>query len=658
MKILYSQIKELVSDLKATPRNVGEALTNIGFMMDGFEEVTYRGKKDYLLGLEIRQNRADCLSVVGLSREVAAYYGLKIKLPEVTPVSFLSDEPSVKVESEKLVKRVLALNMEGLKNEESPKWLKEILSFYDMNSINLLVDLSNYVMIYTGYPSHLIDSSKVKGRIRWATNKEKKKFTTLDDTTITLDGKNELTIEDDEKILALAGIIGGKEAAIDHKTQTIFMEMAIYDYDSIRQNARNLRIVTEASNRLEKNLDPNSAYYAFQLLTSLIIKHCNGAVCSGLYDYYPEKRLTPSIKFNPDKVSIFAGIEIPTNQSRKILSDLDFSVDDKNKKLWVIQPPISRTDVEMEEDVIEEVIRIFGYDKIPFDKVPKIEVVKDITSRNVLLSKKVRDVLSPLGFDEILSWPLTKAGENEGTNYKDWDILKLQNSVNEDFPDLRQSIGTGLVSQFREYQKNNVDKIRIFEIGRVFGKKGDDYYEEELLGILMNTTSNIGVSGARGVMETTLRSLGIKEIKYEKADRKPKIANPYSCWDVYVKTVKVGILYKLSLEKSNGNTYFVEVNMNKITDMLDKFKIIPTVEITKKLVILDANIETKKDESLNKYLNTIKGKIPDSKVWSMEVVDKFELDKKTRYTVRVTYRELSDQEAKNIHLLAFSTKVK
>ncbi len=140
MKILYSQIKELIPNIKVSPQKIGEVFTIIGFMMDGFREVEYRGKKDFLLSLEIRQNRADCLSIIGLAKEIAAYYGLKSKLPLVS--SFVSRKNNLKivVDAGNYVRRILAIRIVGLENKESPVWLKEFLAFYDINSINFLVD--------------------------------------------------------------------------------------------------------------------------------------------------------------------------------------------------------------------------------------------------------------------------------------------------------------------------------------------------------------------------------------------------------------------------------------------------------------------------------------------------------------------------------------
>ncbi|MFH1232768.1 MAG: phenylalanine--tRNA ligase subunit beta [Patescibacteria group bacterium] len=648
MKILYSQIKELIPDLKASPKEIGEALTLIGFLMDSFTEISYKDSKDYLIGLEIRQNRADCLSIIGLAREVAAYYNLQISMPEIKTITKNGKQLDIKIHAVDYVKRVLAIKIDGIINKESPDWLKEYLSFYDLNSINLLVDLSNYVMLLTGYPSHLIDYEKITGQVMWSLNHDFDDIITLFGTSVKLRKDTELIIRDEKNILALAGMVGGKKAAINMETKSIIAEVAVYNRSIIRKNSRDLSIVTEASHRLEKELDPTSSYYAMQLLISLIIKYGNGQISSELFDYYPNKNISPIIEFDTSMPSKFSGIEISENDSIRILKNLNFSIEKKGK-LFFVSPPIYRTDISIPEDLVEEIIRIYGFDKIPSNEIPKFEIVQDITPPNIILAEKIRDILVTLSFDEILSWPLTKNGENEFANYTDWDIISTQNSVNDLFPNLRQSMIIGLLNQSNEYVKKNVDFINIFEIGKIFGKKNGKYTEHEALGIMSISTKTV-LSEFKNKIESMLRLLGLSSIKYTNASQKPKIANSNSCWDIYAGINQIGIIYKLIPQEIKSNIYFAEINIEKVTKLLLQIKNNPVVEITQKLITLDANIELKKEESIDEYLENIGKKFNKNHIWSIIIADKYILDKKIKYTIRVTYKELSDQEAKKIHL--------
>ncbi|MFA5368668.1 MAG: phenylalanine--tRNA ligase subunit beta [Candidatus Paceibacterota bacterium] len=647
MKVLYNQIKELVPGLKASPREVGEALTLTGFMMDNFTEVSYQGKKDYLISLEIRQNRADCLSVIGIAREVAAYYNLKISIPSVKTTTKNSQKLDIKIEATDYVKRVLAIKIDDVKNTESPKWLKEYMALYDLNSAGLLVDLSNYVMMLTGYPSHLIDCKKTEGSIVWSINKNFKELTTLLGSTTKL-GNNEIVIRDNNNILALAGIIGGKSNSIDINTTSTIIEFAIYDRSIIRKNSRSLNITTEASRRLEKDLDPNGADYAMQMLISLILKNTKGKISSSLFNYYPKKCISPKIQFNSDLPSKLSGIEISAKDNLKILKSLNFDINSKNNKL-IITPPTYRMDVSLPEDLAEEVIRIYGYNHIPTHEVPKLEVVKNITPKNIILSEKIRDILTTLGFDETLSWPLTQKGVNAEFNYSDLNEISTQNSVNDLFPNLRQSIAAGLSNQMNEYFKKNVEYINIFEIGKVFGEKNKNYIEHESLGIL-STSKEKNLNCFKDKIDSLLRLIGFTNIEYFESKLKPKIANPQSCWDIYSNSQPVGIIYKLSPSETKLNLYFAEIDIQKITKILINTNNNPVVEITQKLIALDINIELENNRSIYNFLDLLKKKLPINHIWSINVADTYSTSNKTKYTLRITYKELSDQEAKNKHL--------
>lgn len=647
MKILYSQIKELVPKLTASPKEVGEALTLTGLMMDSFAEIEYNNKKDYLIGLEVRQNRADCLSVIGIAREVAAFYGLAIKYPEVDDINFGKPTLAIKVNAPDVIKRICAVRIDAVENKESPAWLKQYLVCYEMNSVNLLVDLSNYVMIVTGYPSHIMDKDKINEVISWEINKDFGEIITLDGTNIKLN-KDELIIRDDKSAIALAGMIGAKYGSIEMNSQSIVVEMAVYDRVIVRKNSRSLRITTEASSRLEKDLDPNGVDYAMGFLLSLIRKYGNGKIASQMFDYYPKKTVNKTILFDPKMPSIYAGVEISRQTVIKILKNLRFAVAE-NKEMLKVTVPSGRTDIFLAQDLVEEVVRLFGYNNIPVDVLPALTITEDITPKHFYIIEKIKDILSALSYDEVLSWPLTKKGYNAIVNYKEWGEVSVQNSVNEDSSELRQSMATGLLAQFTEYQKKNVEYINIFEIGKVFGKYGKNYLEEDALGILLYDADK-AIDKLRIAVETLLRELGVSEICYKNAIRKPAIANPYSCWDIFASAENLGIIYKAR----EGNVYFAELNIASLAKSINNGSTNPTLEITKKIVILDANVVLPANESIDDYIKNVRKKIGKNNIFSLIIQDVYKLaSDKIRYTIRVSYKELSDQQAKEIHFASF-----
>jgi len=671
MKILYSQLKELVPKLKADAQEVGNTLSMIGFLMDGLEEVSFGGKKDQMISLEVRQNRADCLSVIGLAREVSAYYGLAMKMPASKSLSFGKDKLGIKVDAKEYVKRILAVQVDGLKNKPSPNWLKEFLALYEMNSVDMLVDISNYVMLYTGYTSHLLDKDKVTGDAQWEINCDFKKIITLDGTEVKLDQGDELMIRDDKNPLALAGIVGGKAAAVGVSTKSIIAEMAIYDRTIIRQNSRSLKVVTEASSRLEKDMDPNGADEAFVMLISMILENCGGSIASQQFDYYPKPRTTKAIEMELSAPSTYAGVEIKKNKVFSVLKDLRFEVTDpsptapkgagygarKGDKI-LATPPTDRMDIELMEDVVEEVVRMYGYQNIPSEKAPDLMVAEDITSPVVTLSEKIRDIMSISGFDEILSQPLVQDGINAKTNYLDWKEIVTQNAVNDKYPNLRQSIAVGLLNQKEIYLKKNVEQISIFEIGVIFGKRGGKFLEHDSFGVLISDASNkAAMAWPKTALENLLRYLGLTEISYEPAKAVPEVANPYSCWDVMIGGIAAGIIYKMKPEVG-GATYFFELNLDALVELMKKLETNPVVEITHKLMVLDANVEMATDKSVDEFMEKAKKEMGAENIFSLAVKDVFPIKgkKKVRYTFRAVYKGLSDQDAKEIHAQAFGLK--
>jgi phenylalanyl-tRNA synthetase beta subunit len=652
MKILFSQIQKLIPELKATPKEVANILTNIGFLNDSLETVSFDGKEDYLIGLEIRQNRADLLSYWGIAREVAAYYGLALELPVVDLALPSAQKKDIKINDDSWVKRVMAINLTGIKKSESPAWLQESLSLQGTKSINLAVDLSNFVMFLTGYPSHLLDQNKITGNVSWSLNSRFKEITTLDSSKFELKGQ-ELIIEDEENILALAGLIGGQAAAIEIGTDSVLVEMAVYERSLVKKNARDLKITTEAGIRLEKTLDPNSLETAFRLLISLLLEHTGAEMGGEIFEYYPEPPRPIEIDFDWEKAGTYAGIPIKKEQCLAILKNLRFTVTNEGEVLKAT-PPQDRTDIFLEEDVIEEVIRMVGYDQIPWNELPKMEIITEITPPITKTERCARNLLTSLGLDEILSLPLVPAGAGQMVNYRELAPVITQNAINEERPELRLSLATGLLEQNFCFNKNNVNENFLFEIGKVFGKEktGSGYWEKEALGILLDAPLALGK--IKSVVEKLLRGFGFNQISYQETKIKPAIAHPDVCFTITVNQKEVGIIYKLvPQDERPENIYFAELDLELITKEALGESPNPAVEITQKLVILDANLELKDQKELQQKLAEITAKIGEENIWSLNIKDAYQLEDRIRYTVRTTYQNLGDQEAKKIHLAAF-----
>ncbi len=659
MKILFSEIKKFVPGLKVDVNKVSDFLTMAGFMTESLEAVKYQNKKDWLLGLEVRHNRPDCLSVMGVAGEVAGKWGKKLVLPELKLAKEIKKATGIKVKDGRFVKRVVAYKIEGVKNSKTPAWLKEYLALYGMNSKSLLVDLSNYVMILTGYPSHLLDEKKLKGDLTWDVNQDFDKIITLDGTEIPLKKKNEIILRDEEKILALAGLVGGQKAEIDEKTETIIAEMAVYDAGVVRQNASELKVNTEAGNRLSKHLDPNGLDLATNWLLALILEYGGNAETKvSRFSYYPKKYCPAKIIFNPEKPKKYAGIEITAMESRKFLEALGFNLKKASGHNFWVTAPIGRMDVKQEEDLIEEVVRLKGFEKIPVDEVPKMAVTGNITPRVVVLSDKLRETLSAFGFDETLACPLVGEEENRQSSYLSKEPIRILNSVNEEYPELRLSLASGLLNQMKEWRKKNLKYLRFFEIGKVFSRKGKKYEEHESLGLLWGDQEDVfSLEEMRKTLEKVLGHLKISNFSYLPSKVAPEIANPEACFDVLAEGRLLGIIYKLLPKENHPPVYLAEVDLNQVAKMTLTTKDRSTYEFKDKLVVLDVNIELDREKQVKEVLTEIRRKIGKKYLWNLEIKDVFSLGKKIRYTLNVSYKELDDQKAKDLHAKVFALKI-
>ena len=650
MKILYSQIKELVPGLSASAREVGEMLTMTGFMMDSFQDVSWKGQSDQLIGLEVRQNRADCLSVIGIAREVAAYYHLGLELPAGR--SFLSSPEAmpISVRAVDHVKRILAVRLEGAANGPSPEWLTSFLAFYEINSINLLVDLSNYIMLYTGFTSHLLDCDLTRGPLAWEVNPVERLINTLDGSELKLTG-GELVIVDDENVLALAGIVGCRAAAITAGTKNLIAEMAVYDRFIIKQNSRSLSVVTEASNRLSKDMSPAAAEYAFSLLVKLLT-HESGAKQAGeVYDYYPDAQPSITIDFNPELPGRMAGIDLSSERVRELLEDLRCEVEMIDPLSWRVRVPEDRLDLELAEDLVEEVLRLNRFDSIPGDELPALAVTADITPASWNLKEQVRNLMSAWGYDEILSQPLVSEEMNSRSNWLDWTMILTQNSVNEEFPALRQSIATGLLNELLEYGKKQIWPIRIFEIGKIFGRDLAGVRELDSLGGLW-VSAGPSLPAFQDDLMRLLALLGVEDASLEPLSPAPAAANPYCTFAVMAGAERLGIIAQLKPRERWEHLYFFELDLSRVLDVQSPIQ--AARELTRKLVSLDANLERPAGQSLAKELATLSDKAGEA-LWDLSVVDIYPLaDNQIRYTLRAVYAELSDQEAKELHARLFS----
>lgn len=634
MKIIYSHLQKLLPSLKKhSVKKIANKLTMLGHFNDSLE---YKDNEK-IIGLEIRQNRGECLSYYGIATDLSVLYSPlnldKIALPKIN-----SDyQLPIKVSTPKNIHRIQAIRISKLKNSLSPNWLKKFLKLHDINPINTIVDLTNYIMLLYGIPCHAFDTKKSGDKLIWELNNNKyKQFITLDGTKLQLN-TNTLMVNNSKKALSLS-FLGGQACAIDLSTKEVIIEMAVYNRLRVRKDSKSLKTITKASIRLDKFLDTKLIPLAFNHLTQLILKNCNGQISGNLYEYYPKKPKPIEIKFNPKKVSQYAGVNISPNFSLDILKKLGCKITPYNPKqklprhselvsesqFYLITPPSIRKDINIEEDLIEEVIRYYGYNKIPINKPISNKKLTCITPKILYLIQSIRNILVNLGYDEIRSWPLIK--KNDYIPNPD-NAIHTQNSINSKYPILRQSIIASLIKQSKQYTKYKVPNLQFFEIGKVFNldkSKKYPYQENYSLGIFHQNKNQ-----QKKDIKSLFQQLNIPTPKHNTLPTK----NGY-CIEFNLEKLKI------------QNIPLIQINHTQSPAS--------TVELTSQIITLDANIELKEKQNPQQLLKKY-SKIIGKNLWQIVITDIYHDKTKNiyRYTFHVSYYNINAKSAKSLHLKSF-----
>lgn len=457
----------------------------------------YMGLDDIVFELKVTPNRSDCLSHYGLAREISCLLDRPLKdFPQAKLESHGSTQDKIQLEvrDNKLCPRYTGAYIEGLKVSDSPQWLRQRLELVGLNSINNIVDITNYVMMELGQPLHAFDADKIAGKkviIDKAQTEEK--FITLDGTELKLQGE-ELMIKDSQKSMCIGGVIGGKESGVSEQTQNIFLESAFFAPDSVRKSLRKHGLNTDSGYRFSRGVDIDGARRALDRACQLIVEHFGGRYYGSPYDIFLSETETSKVLFGRGPIVISLqtvsdrlGYEAKSDKLESYFKRLKCLVETESPGIYKITPPSFRFDLETDMDLVEEYARLDGYDKIP-EKLPVGEVVPTAHDAIFTHSQKLSRIMRGLGYDQAVNIALTKpAHENKllGEHFSLGAPIKLLNPLSDDWSALKRSLSPALL-------KNGVDNFhrgnhqgRLFEVGKVFYKKEDGtYLETWRLGIL------------------------------------------------------------------------------------------------------------------------------------------------------------------------------
>ncbi len=505
----YNWLQSFFGKKLPEPEKLAEVLTMHAFEVESID----KKDNDWVLDIAVTPNRgSDCFCHFGIAREIAAILRYKIqdtkyKTQEDRKIK-AKDFIKIEVEDKKACPRYTARVITDIRVGFSPKYIRERLEVCGLQFINNVVDIANYVMLETGQPLHAFDLDKLEGKkiiVRRANKNEK--IITLDNQKFDLD-KDILVIADAKNPVAIAGIKGGKNPEIDEKTKTIVIESANFDYSVIRQASRKLNLKTDASWRFEHSIDPNITEMAINRTAYLIQETVKGKIASGLIDVYPQKVLPKKIKLDLNYVEKLLGIKISQKEVIKILESLGLKIKNHKSNILNVEIPTFRKDLSIPEDLIEEIGRIYGYEKIK-PILPMSSLIPPQKNEDIFWQNMVKNILKELSFSETYNYSFVSQRDKEIFSLQ--NLLELKNPMNEDQKYLRPNLIVNLIRNI-ENNRRNYSRINIFEIGKIY----QPGLEKTALGGIIFQKENKGLFyELKGMIDLLLNKLGISDIMYQ-----------------------------------------------------------------------------------------------------------------------------------------------
>jgi phenylalanyl-tRNA synthetase beta chain len=578
MKISLDWLNEYVKVDLPLP-DLLERLTMIGLVAEKTEGIG----GDRVVEVETYANRPDTLGHLGIAREVAAMTGARL-LERKWPVVELSDRTAaltdVQVLDETSCPRYCGLLVRGVGVGPSPDWLRTKIEAMGLRTVNNVVDVTNYVLFATGQPIHAFDFRKLAGgRIVVRRAMKGEKLTSLDGGVIELTPEM-LVIADEEKPVALAGVMGGEETGVTDATVDVFVESACFDPVSVRLTAKKVGLSTDASYRFERGTDIAFPPEAARMAASLLGKF-GGKASRGLIDVYPKPRKPKSVVLRHRRIFDLLGVEVPEDFVPRLLADLGFRVEESQKGTWIAEVPSFRVDIEREADLIEEVARFYGYDRIPSEPIP-LRSFEPPPNRKRERVQKLRQVLLHHGFDEVINFSFSDP-EKEAALRSGREPVALLNPLSARSATMRTTLMMGLLENAARNLNRGLEGVHIFEAGGIYFRDDEAYCEELSLGLL--ATGRLGSPHwqsrpeatdffvLKGAIEAVMAALRYEPFSFKEADH--PFFEPGEALALVYKGEKVGSLGVLrkalrDLYSVEGTVYAAEIDLGCLMEKQPK----------------------------------------------------------------------------------------
>ncbi len=552
---------------------------------------------DWVFEIGLTPNRPDCASLIGVAREVASITKGQVFFPQIRvaeegpPIHTLT---SVTVLDSQGCPRYAARVIQGVSLGPSPFWLRYRLHLCGIRGINNVVDVTNYVLLEMGQPLHAFDLHRLREqRIVVKRAEEGMTFTTLDGQTHRL-GSHVLLIWDGERPVALAGIMGGLNSEIYQGTEAVLLESAYFDPVTIRRGARSLGLSTESSYRFERGINIEGVTRAMDRAAALILELAGGTAARGIIDVYPKKFVPPKIQLRTSRVNKILGTRLSGRNIKARLEGLGMEVSEQRRGVYQVVPPSYRVDIQREADLIEEVARMAGYQKIPVT-TPSIRSSEAGEAREDLLRDQVREIMVGMGFTEVITYSFISPDAEVGLNTNRSDLLvKILNPLTREQSVMRTSLVPGLLNTVKNNLARGEQGIKIFEWGKTFFKTQGELPDERysmaacISGLHRPKTwfekeRHVDFYDLKGTVEVLLESLGIPSFRVVKG-----IDHPFYQYDISARilsgTHPIGDMGKVSLDLLNAyeieekETYLLELDIAALLEVLPesrRFKQLP-----------------------------------------------------------------------------------
>jgi phenylalanyl-tRNA synthetase beta chain len=538
---------------------------------------------DYLFEIGLTPNRADAVSHLGTARDIAAFLKISIKKPDVSAfkVDNSSRKIEVVVENEAAALRYSGLTISGIEVKESPKWLKERLAVIGVRSINNIVDVTNYVLHDLGQPLHAFDADEIAGgKIVVKNCAEGTIFKTLDDVEPKLSA-DDLMICDAEKPMCIAGVFGGTDSGVKASTKNIFLESAYFNSVSVRKTAKRHGLKTDASFRFERGTDPDMTVFALKRAALLIKEVAGGTISSEIVDIYPAPVAPFEVEVTYKNIDRLIGQQIPHEEIKAIITALDIKIVNETADGLSLKVPPYRVDVTRDVDVIEEILRIYGYNNIFIPTQIRASLNTSTRPDKDSVQNELSDMLTANDFNEIMSNSLTKSAYSNDLD----TAVKILNPLSSDLDVMRQSMLYSGLEAVAYNQNRKAADLKLYEFGKVYSVNEDKYTESQRFSIFI-TGANTGEAwnqkskpasfyNLKAIVDGILQKLNVRDTVTEEAnDGELAYGLQYNRGNKTL--VKFGSVASASLKKADVSkeVFYADFNFDLILTLARKNKIV------------------------------------------------------------------------------------